>query len=362
MGRYAECALRGYGAAEEPVVIARLEQCSDVLLSIYGAATAASPECFQAAALESLREAIGFESAWWGIMSRTDDHGFALQSSLRADLPDAFEEKWRSITRDDQLAKDATSTPRRTVRFDTRDLRATRGLFELNSEHDIKHALCTSLRLEEEADAFLFVSLFRRGKSRRFEEDDARVKQFLMPHLHAGWRMNLANNLKREAAGWPVLAFIDLRHRVIEAGAQFGDALRCEWPHWSGPYLPAELVDALSRGPARRPRVVGGLSASIEPAGSLRLLVLDRMSVLERLTPREAEVAAQFAAGRSYKEIAKACALAPATVRHHLRWVYKKLGVSDKAQLANAVTRPKAVEQCTATAVVQHAAHRRPAP
>lgn len=323
-------------------MIARLEQCSGVLLSIYGAAAASSPENFQVAALESVREAIGFESAWWGIMARTGDQGFALRSSLRVDLPDAFEQKWRSITHDDQLAKDATSTPRRTVRFDTRDLRATRGLFELNSEHDIKHALCTSLRLEDEADSFLFVSLFRRGRSRRFEADEARVKQCLMPHLHAGWRMNLAKSLTREAARWPVAAFIDLQHRVIEADARFGAALRCQWPCWSGPRLPGELVGALARVPAGKPQVLGELRASVRQAGSLRLLVLDRVSVLARLTPREAEVAGRFAAGRSYKEIAKACALAPATVRHHLRAVYKKLGVSDKAQLANVVAGPRA--------------------
>lgn len=319
-------------------MIARLEECSDVLLSIYGAATASSPETFQAAALGRLNLAIGFDGAWWGIMTPSE-HGFALLSSCRLDLPDSFEEQWRSITHDDTLARNATETPRRTVRFDTRDLRATHGLFELNSEHRINHALCTSLRLGNESAAFVFVSLFRRGRSRRFDDADAKVKQFLMPHLQASWRMSLANGLKREAPGAPVCAYIDLHNRIIEADRRFQAEVQRLWPNWSGSILPNELVNLVSGAASERPRVFGQTSVAVEQAGSLRLLSLGRVSALEGLSRREAEVAAQFAAGRSYKQIARAVALAPATVRHHLRAVYRKLGVSNKAHLANLMSR-----------------------
>ena len=53
-----------------------------------------------------------------------------------------------------------------------------------------------------------------------------------------------------------------------------------------------------------------------------------------RLSPRETEIARRFSAGASYKEIAKELGIAPATARHHLREIYRKLDVSDKAELA----------------------------
>ncbi|MEM9960603.1 MAG: GAF domain-containing protein [Pseudomonadota bacterium] len=52
------------------------------------------------------------------------------------------------------------------------------------------------------------------------------------------------------------------------------------------------------------------------------------------LSNREEEVAAAYAAGQSYKEIARSLGLSPTTVRSHLRAVYGKLRVTSKIELA----------------------------
>lgn len=54
----------------------------------------------------------------------------------------------------------------------------------------------------------------------------------------------------------------------------------------------------------------------------------------EALSNREREVAEAYAAGASYKEIARALGLSPTTIRSHLRTVYGKLGVTSKIELA----------------------------
>jgi DNA-binding CsgD family transcriptional regulator/tetratricopeptide (TPR) repeat protein len=56
-----------------------------------------------------------------------------------------------------------------------------------------------------------------------------------------------------------------------------------------------------------------------------------------RLTKRELETAAQFAAGNSTKEIAARMYLSPRTVENHLYHAYIKLGVTDRDQLATAL-------------------------
>jgi len=71
----------------------------------------------------------------------------------------------------------------------------------------------------------------------------------------------------------------------------------------------------------------------------MRLLSISAVSVLERLTPRESQVAKAFACGRSYKEVARELNLSPVTVRHHLREIYTKLGLTDKVELANLISR-----------------------
>lgn len=64
--------------------------------------------------------------------------------------------------------------------------------------------------------------------------------------------------------------------------------------------------------------------------------------VLALLSRREAEVAKLFAEGQSYKMVARALDSSPATVRHHLRQVYTKLGVTSKVQMARLVGGPGA--------------------
>lgn len=55
--------------------------------------------------------------------------------------------------------------------------------------------------------------------------------------------------------------------------------------------------------------------------------------VTEALSSREDEVAAAYVDGQSYKEIARTLGIAPATVRTHLRTVYRKLGVTSRTEL-----------------------------
>ncbi|MEX0280724.1 MAG: LuxR C-terminal-related transcriptional regulator [Arenibacterium sp.] len=52
------------------------------------------------------------------------------------------------------------------------------------------------------------------------------------------------------------------------------------------------------------------------------------------LSPREQQIAASYAAGCSYQEIAGQLHIAPSTVRTHLATIYRKLDVSSKVELA----------------------------
>ena len=51
------------------------------------------------------------------------------------------------------------------------------------------------------------------------------------------------------------------------------------------------------------------------------------------LTPTERQIAELIAAGRTYKEVADALFISPKTVQWNLSKVYKKLGITSRAQL-----------------------------
>jgi two-component system nitrate/nitrite response regulator NarL len=81
-----------------------------------------------------------------------------------------------------------------------------------------------------------------------------------------------------------------------------------------GTYVPADYAQAARAAPRATPGVGG-------------------------LTPRETEVLALLAVGRSNKEIGRALALQEITVKLHVRNIFRKLHVRNRVQAANAATR-----------------------
>ena len=66
---------------------------------------------------------------------------------------------------------------------------------------------------------------------------------------------------------------------------------------------------------------------------------MERTPKLEHLSARERQIAAAYAGGQSYREIAERLFIAPTTVRTHLSTIYRKLGVSTKIELLRTLER-----------------------
>ena len=69
------------------------------------------------------------------------------------------------------------------------------------------------------------------------------------------------------------------------------------------------------------------------------------MLATPELSPRERQIAENYAAGCSYQEIAADLHIAPSTVRTHLATIYRKLEVSSKLELAERLNGSTAAQQ-----------------
>lgn len=89
----------------------------------------------------------------------------------------------------------------------------------------------------------------------------------------------------------------------------------------------------------------GAHSLYAHAAESLGWLLRIRSSgPLDRLTPRERQIAELFERGLEYKDVAKELDLAPATARNHKQRTYEKLGIYDHDALVAILRRPLACE------------------
>lgn len=304
------------------------------LLELYRLAHLAPIQTFQRLALDALSARFDFDAAWWGMASQPHDGPLEIHASLPYRLPAFYPSLWDEIKDEDTLAAAVMATPGRSVNFGRKAVQSSPGLASLMARFGITSCLCT-VTLLPELNLMAFLSLYRCDGKPPFTEHERRTKQILMPHLTAAlssnWMLHLERVRANRASARASLAVVDRRGMLYVADQALTAALRLEWPHWTGPMLPEELTRHLQAGTTFQGKQLG---VRMHPVGDLWLVDLRVSSLPTRLSPRENEIASQFSTGASYKEIARNLGIAPATARHHLREIYRKLEVSDKAQLA----------------------------
>jgi DNA-binding CsgD family transcriptional regulator len=312
------------------------------LLRLYELSRSGEISQFQQAALQRVADDLPFRSAWWGMARAQPGGGFALHSTFGLALPEHFVTSWESVVLEDELASAVTARPGITVRFAPDDFDRTRGLALMAQRYDIGSAVSTVIA-DRRLGLVSFLSLYRPASAPAFDENERCLKELLMPHLTATWHANWLQHFDRlrgadERRGGG-LALAD-RHGILHvADAGFADLVRTEWSGWSGPALPPPLFALIDGEAAFQGRRLG---VSSWREGDLIVLRAQPRAPLDWLSPREAEIAACYGRGQSYKEIAARLACSPYTVRHHLRGIYHKLGVSNKAALALLAGQPPA--------------------
>lgn len=312
------------------LAVMKAEVLGELLLDLYRYARELPLGEFQRGALDRLREVLPFDAAWWG-MARTDR---SLHSSYPYHLPPSFVDVWTQHRDGDDLAAAVIAKPGITVHFDSRAIWNSSGLREVFIKaFNIQQALCTLL-MNPTLKVMTFLSLYRFSARPRFTAAERRFKQLVMPHLWAAWTANwvaqLASARAHSASSRVAFAITDQQGTLHDAEPHFADLLRREWPEWKGPELPAPLRAGLDGGrPIEREHIVARLYA----VRGLFLAELRARSLLEGLSPRELVIAEQFGRGESYKQVAAALRISPATVRAHLRAIYFKLDISDKTGL-----------------------------
>jgi len=317
-----------------------LERFGQLMVRLYRLAASAPASQFQELALEEARLALDFDSAFWAA-GTIDESGPKIHSVYSFRQPAEMMESWEKLKQHDNVLKMALAQPGRAVRATALGPEGGEPFLPEVVAHarqyGMEHVLGTVLA-NLEIGLLEGVAIYRADKARPFSDVELLFKQNLLPHLVEAWSINrLASVMPERRQANPMriaTAICDRSGVLFSAGPDLVPLLQEEWPGWHGPLLPPELW---AKGGARH--VGEHVVVSLEEINDLWLLRVRQRLPIDQLSRRELDVARRFAEGHSYHEIAGVMCISPATVRNHLKNIYAKLGIGDKAALANLVRR-----------------------
>lgn len=288
--------------------------------------------------LQAFGQLVPFASAWWGEMSQPQASA-APQSWMhgRLNLSESFASEWNQIAARDRFAHGTLSRPGEIARASG----FTDPCAEVNAfarRYDLYHLLCISFALPESGLMFS-VCLYRGAADQAFGDSQARLFASFCEHLLQLWRFQVQDLLQLGGDdGASDFAVARADGRLLYVGARLCAAIAQETPGWGGSVLPAALIAELPKAPCVMR--LGRAALTLNRSGEQLILALSTQARHSGLAPRERTAAMLFAAGHSYKEIAKLLLLSPATVRTYLRTCYLQLGVRSKLELCAALRMP----------------------
>lgn len=310
-----------------------------ILLDLYqGARELPVPE-FQELALALLKSVLRFDSGIWGAGQVTADAGLVIHTLHLHQQPEEWLVSYDSFKSRDHAVNEALSKFDRVSNFHFPDIDTGREN-ALNRLHCKKFATQNALMtssLDPHLSSQDIMVLFRAKSSDRYGEAERCLAEFLMPHLIEAGKINRLfwlNQISAAAmAQRGTRGIAGLGGMLYTYDKAFVDIVQLEWPEWLPPLLPPELTTSIRASSARRFSGVR-IVILVNLIGDMLFLRARQRSLVDTLTPAERTVADLVAHGQPYKEVARNLNVSLATVRNQLHSVYQKLGIRNKAELA----------------------------
>ncbi len=314
-----------------------LQALGQSLLRLHRLAKQTASERLLVEALENLRGLLPFRSAWWGECSPpTGGQAPANWQHGSIGLPASFAAEWNAVGGVDSFAQNSMAALDQVCRDSGYEIDAP-PVRVFAQRHQLYHAMAITCAPPGSGLAF-FVCLYRGEDQLAFDDLEALLFHQYVQHLRLCWGEVLQHTLRRSfASNARSTALCEASGQLLHIGADVAAALHNSYPGWQGSTLPAPLLALLARAPSTA--ALGRSKLAVQACGNLFALTLGSQGASATLTPREREAALLYAAGDSYKSIAKRLGLSPATVRTYLRDVYAQLGVRNKQELS-AVLQP----------------------
>ena len=205
--------------------------------------------------------------------------------------------------------------------------------------YGVEHIVATGI-IDPDTKLLNTLCLYRADPDKPFSEKERLYKEFIFPHLveaaRTNWLINLPSMFSStNRSMFNALAACDASGLLHVAMPSFVEVCRKEWADWSGPFLPTELIENLTEDP--RDFIGENIVIRFVRLADIFLLRCRLKVVADSLSEREIQIARRVSEGNDYKTIAQVLQISPATVRTHVKNIFQKLGINDKAMMGNSI-------------------------
>lgn len=315
-----------------------MEPGGDLLLELYRGARKLPVDAFQEFAVQLVKPLLRFDRAMWGA-GRLTHPGIAVHTLFLHEISGAEIAEWQSLNPQDKVIPIVEAQPGKPATFHSPTLFASdedRPMREFTERAGWQSAMVTSF-VDPQPSVMQWVSLFRRDADHAYSDGEQSFAALIVPHFVEALTINRTLHMQSvygpgaDRAG--SFAYADANGFLYYADPGFTGLVAGEFPSCEPSRLPQPwLEDIVLHGKTQCFGRTMSLDARVQ--GGLVFLRGYARSRIDELTPRERDVAARFARGHSHKDIARDLELSPATVRHHLKSAYAKLGIHEKTELA----------------------------
>jgi DNA-binding CsgD family transcriptional regulator len=326
-----------------------MESHTNLLLDIYDSAQHCTMSDFNRYALNKFKKVLPFDFAVIVDFSATQQQKFTIQSIHLHDAPvEKLLDRPKAIGTESLNQNGALSSRDFVLKkaLAQRGNSVTANLTEGVSDPEVldycrKYETAHSLTFVSDRAAIHTVptvALWRAVKGNPYSEKDAHAANVLLPHILQAKSIN--GRLKvfpsSETNGiFTALASLDGCLHFVES--EVIRLIQLEWKEWTPPLLPRVLIDSLRQ---NNEKVFTGASICVKAAlqgNMICMTITEKRDRTTQLSAAEYRAAVLAAEGLTYKEIAKKLDISPATIRNQLHSAYRKLGVSNKTALRNAL-------------------------
>ena len=314
-----------------------LQSFSEAICDLYGAAETNSLDDFPPALVSVLQRHLQFDGAVVGHADPLSYGSFSISMAYVHQRAASLLDEYKLISSGDPVTQAFLQGLAEPLAVDSESLYAKEehaAVLAYSRRHRLRHLLLCG-HAPSHYQRGQWIVLYR-SVDQCFDEESVRWFGAFCNHLDRALDLNRDRAIGHlpPASRRKGVALIDQQGRVEKADAMFLALLKTEFRNAQPHRLPEGLLVSMQQGRVFEGRAVRG---HFSPVGSHHVCELREAGLLSLLTPRESQVARRFAHGRNAREIANEFGVTLSTVHSHIASAYRKLGVTNKAVLAQVV-------------------------